>query len=54
MVAASDRIAVAFQLSAGRCHDAPMGRMLLGYPNLEKLLDQGNLFMAMDRGYEYD
>jgi transposase len=28
--------------------------MLPGHPNLEKLPDQGNIFMAMDRGYEDD
>lgn len=56
MVAASDRVAIAFHLSGGQCHDAPQGRLLLESAKLEKLLkpDQriNKIHLAMDRGYE--
>lgn len=56
MVAASDRVAIAFHLSGGQCHDAPQGRLLLESTKLEKLLkpDQSvnKIHLAMDRGYE--
>jgi transposase len=54
MVAASDRIALAFQLSAGQSHDAPCGRLLLDDYRLEPLAKRGGIFMAMDRGCEDD
>jgi transposase len=48
MVAANDRTALGFCLSAGNRHDAPQGRRLLS------LLGQARdgLFLAMDRAYE--
>ena len=48
MVAASDRIAVGFKLSAGQVHDAQEGRTLLCH--LRNCL--GNAFVLMDRAYE--
>jgi transposase len=61
MVAASDRIAVAFRLSGGQCHDAPQGRLLLENYDLRKLLKledrpkkKGKIYLAMDKGYEDD
>ncbi|MDR1103317.1 MAG: transposase, partial [Tannerella sp.] len=53
-VAASDRVAVAFHLSGGQCHDAPQGRLLLEDQRLEKLPEQKKVYMAMDKGYEDD
>jgi transposase len=61
MVAASDRIAVAFQLSGGQRHDAQQGRLLLENCDLGKLLKlderpkkKGKIYLAMDKGYEDD
>jgi transposase len=61
MVAASDRLAVAFQLSGGQCHDAPQGRLLLENYDLRKLLKledrpkkKGKIYLAMNKGYEDD
>ena len=61
MVAASDRVAVAFRLSGGQCHDAPQGRLLLENCDIGKLLkldkrpkNQGKIYLAMDKGYEDD
>jgi transposase len=61
MVAASDRIALTFQLSGGQCHDAPQGRLLLEKCDLGTLLKlderpkkEGKIYMAMDKGYEDD
>ena len=50
MVAASDRIAVAFSLSGGEKHDAPEGRKLI-----EKLpSNEEPCSLLMDRAYEDD
>ncbi len=54
MVAASDRVAIAFRLSAGQCHDAPQGRLLLEDERLSKLPKKKKIYMAMDKGYEDD
>jgi transposase len=61
MVAAGDRLAVAFQLSGGQCHDAPQGRLLLENYDLRKLLKledrpqkKGKIYLAMYKGYEDD
>ena len=54
MVAASDRIAIAFHLSGGQCHDAPQGRMLLEDKRLERLPKEKKIHLAMDKGYEDD
>jgi hypothetical protein len=61
MVTASDRVAVAFRLSGGQCHDAPQGRLLLENCDLRKLLKldkqpkkKGKIYLAMDKGYEDD
>ena len=47
MVAASDRIAVVFLLSAGEKHDAPQGRKLI-----ERLKPSASCSLVMDRAYE--
>jgi transposase len=52
MVAASDRIAVAFQLSGGQCHDAPQGRMLPEDRHPDEPAKQKTIYLAMDKGYE--
>jgi transposase len=52
LVAASDRIAIAFHLSGGQCHDAPQGRLLLNDPRLDELAKQKKIYLAMDKGYE--
>ena len=54
MVAASDRIAIAFHLSGGQCPDAPEGRLLLEDERLEKLPKEKKTYLAMDKGYEDD
>ena len=61
MVTASDRVAIAFRLSGGQCHDAPQGRLLLENCDLRKLLKldkqpqkKGKIYLAMDKGYEDD
>jgi transposase len=54
MVAANNRIALAFQLSVGQWHDAPLDRLLLDDGRLDGLVKQDGIFMAMDRGYEDD
>jgi transposase len=61
MVAASDRVAVAFRLSGGQCHDAPQGRLLLENCDIGKLLkvdkrpkNKGKIYLAMDKGHEYN
>jgi hypothetical protein len=54
LVAASDRIAIAFHLSGGQCHDAPQGRLLLEDQRLDGLAKRKTVFMAMDKGYEDD
>ena len=50
MVAANDRTAVTFSLSAGQAHDAPAGRELLSGVGIEP---EGR-FLAADRAYEGD
>jgi transposase len=59
MVAASDRIAIAFGLSAGQDHDAPAGRKLLNDADICKTLcvermpeNQTKICFLMDRTYE--
>jgi hypothetical protein len=54
MVAASDRIAIAFHLSAGKCHDSPQGRLLLEDRRLNEPAKRKTVYMVMDRGYEDD
>lgn len=54
MVAAGDRVAIAFHLSGGHCHDAPQGRLLLEDERLEKLPKEKKIYLAMDKGYEDD
>jgi hypothetical protein len=54
MVAASDRVAVAFHLSGGQWHDAPRGRLLPEDERLEKLPKQKKIYLAMDKGCEDD
>jgi transposase len=49
LVAASDRIAVAFSLSGGEKHDAPEGRKLI-----EGLKANESCNLLMDRAYEDD
>lgn len=50
MVASDARTAVAFSLSAGNCHDAPEGRLLLeSMGTVER-----PTFLLMDRAYEGD
>jgi len=61
MLAAGERIAVAFHLSGGGCHDAPQGRELLEkqkpvYTNVSLLMDrayegQSTRDLALDLGY---
>jgi transposase len=50
MLAASERLAVAFSLSPGNEHDAPEGRKLLGH--LGNFL--GKCSILMDKAYEGD
>lgn len=50
MVTASDRSVVAFSLSPGNSHDAPVGRDLLD--SFDRLEEQR--FLLMDRAYEGD
>jgi transposase len=52
LVAASDRIAIAFHLSGGQCHDSPQGRLLLNDPRLDELAKQKKIYLVMDKGYE--
>ena len=61
MVAASDRVAVVFELSAGQDHDAPEGRKLLENSKIYTVLgvdkpSDGNLGISllMDKAYEDD
>ena len=54
MVAASDRMAIAFHLSVGQCYDAPQGRLLSENERLEKLPKEKKIYLAMDKGYEDD
>ena len=61
MVAASDRVAVVFALSAGQDHDAPSGRKLLENSNLYTVLginkssdDNFEISLIMDKAYEDD
>lgn len=54
MVAAGDRVAIAFHLSGGQCHDAPQGRLLLEDERLGKLPKEKKIYLAMDKGYEDD
>jgi len=48
MLAASSTRATAFSLSAGQCHDAPEGRLLLETVGKQKYLTP----LVMDRAYE--
>jgi transposase len=55
MVAASDKLAVDFLLSAGNKHDAPQGRLLLETIGTQKFKrDYKPLPLLMDRAYEDD
>ena len=61
MVAASDRVAVVFALSAGQDHDAPSGRKLLENSNIYAILginkppdDNFGINLLMDKAYEDD
>ena len=61
MVAASDRVAVVFALSAGQDHDAPSGRKLLENRNIFAVLginkpldDNLGISLLMDKAYEDD
>jgi transposase len=54
LVAASDRITIAFQLQAGQCHDATQGRLLFEDKRLDELAKWKTKYMAMDKGYEDD
>jgi transposase len=50
VVAASDRAAVCFSLSAGNKHDAPCGQELIQSARIPKASE----YCAMDKGYEGD
>ena len=50
MMAASANEAIAFTLSAGQCHDAPQGRLLMETVGKQKHLTP----LIMDRAYEDD
>jgi transposase len=53
MVAANDRIAVAFKLSEGQWHDAPQGRRLLETAGFSSLMTDGyKIKLLADRAYE--
>ena len=52
LVAADERTALCFSLSAGEAGDAPQGRKLLS--NLRATRPQGLRYVVMDRAYEGD
>lgn len=55
MVAANERIAVEFILSAGQAHDAPQGRLLLETIGTQKYqYNYKSVPLLMDRAYEDD
>ncbi|MDR2927201.1 MAG: IS5 family transposase [Cytophagaceae bacterium] len=54
LVAASDRIAITFKLSAGQCHDATQGLLLFEDKRLDELAKRKTIYMSMDKGYEDD
>ena len=50
MIAANARRAIEFILSAGQCHDAPQGRILMDTVGRQKTA----IPLVMDRAYEDD
>jgi transposase len=53
MVAANDRITIAFNLSEGQMHDAPQGRKLLETADFSSLMtDWYKIKLLADRAYE--